>query len=444
MAYFVNIHGSASPTCDPARLARAHAFVREVVRLVLGDGGGVVVFLSGEVSEASSGLPLWFDWAVAEEAHRFCLERGITDIRLRVITGVASPTRRHPVGRSDLFHDLCRHGFADVESIREQAHSGGAYRKRIVAHADAIVAIGGTKGVTSLFEEHGTQLPILPMDIDLGWTPETGRGALELREMALTEPERLFRHAPNLLRTRIRTLALERDGTDAAAVAREAFALLNEEWAARSLLRLSRHGDPIRAPADRAAFVALLERDVHAAVRELVGQRHQVQRWTEGKHCHEAEESLRSRLLAFLRGRGYDVNGEADEGGSTDLLVREDRLGLLWIGECKVHTAYDDLEQGMLQLHTRYASGTHSVVAFVVFCFNRNAAGVLAAWKARILERKTCGLLGESADDPEHPLAFSTRHQHVASGLELLTRHIIVPLYQKPEDRSGKRARGEA
>lgn len=182
-------------------------------------------------------------------------------------------------------------------------------------------------------------------------------------------------------------------------------------------------------------FVACLEDDIHAAVQDLESQRHHLQ--------GEGEESLRSRLVTYLRGRGYEVTAETDEGGHVDILVRSARPGLLWVGECKVHRAYEDLDEGMLQLHTRYASGRYPAVGFLIFCFNHNAALVATAWRTRLVERRLCGMVGDPADDPRHALTFTTRHLHAGSGLEVLTTHVIASLYWRPEDRSGRESRGE-
>lgn len=187
-------------------------------------------------------------------------------------------------------------------------------------------------------------------------------------------------------------------------------------------------------PPDAATFVARLEEDVHTAVRELESQRRHL--------AGEGEESLRSRLVTYLRGKDYEATAETDEGGHVDILVRSAKLGLLWVGECKVHGAYEELDEGMLQLHTRYASGRYPAVGFIIFCFNQDAGSVVAAWKARLIESKLCGLLGDPVEDPRHALCFTTRHQHAGAGLEVVTRHVVASLYWGPEDKSGRTSRG--
>lgn len=234
MSFFLNIHGSASEHCDAGRLARAHAFVDAAVGEVLEGGGGVVAFVSGEVLHGS-GLPCTFDWSVVQRAHDYCVAQGITEERLRVVTFASSPDRRFPVSRQQLFDSLTRSAFARVDSLDERVRGGDQYRKRVADLSDAVIAISGGRGVAKLHHEHGNRLTTLPMDLDLGafLGEHDGRGALDLRDAALTGPDGFFRFAPQRLATRLRAIAIAPEASDPAAVAREAVALIREDLAAR-------------------------------------------------------------------------------------------------------------------------------------------------------------------------------------------------------------------
>lgn len=192
-------------------------------------------------------------------------------------------------------------------------------------------------------------------------------------------------------------------------------------------------------PTDRASFVARLEADLDASIRELESQRHHLRHGVSGNAHHEHEKSLRSRILTFLRGREYNVSAETDEGGFTDLLVRCDKLGLLWIAECKIYRDNKCLEEGLLQLHTRYASGRYPAVALVILCFQRNAAAVLRKWKEYLAGKRPCGMMGEPGDISPDNLCFVTKHIHPGSGNEVSTRHVVASLYWNPQDRSGRK-----
>ena len=209
------------------------------------------------------------------------------------------------------------------------------------------------------------------------------------------------------------------------------------DFGARELLVFLDRRYPLTA--DR--FVARLNEDIHLSIDELEAVRHHLQRWEGDKHHTDAEESMRSRLLNSLRCYGYRASAETDVAGSADLVVTSDVVQVTWIGECKVHRSYDNLVEGMLQLHTRYTSGRHPDSGFIVFCFNPVAKAVLDMWRKVVEDRKLCGLIEVTPDDPAHALCFGSRHKHVGAGLEVLTRHVVAALWHKPGDKSGRASR---
>lgn len=252
MSFFLNIHGSASEHCDAGRLARAHAFVDAAVGEVLEGGGGVVAFVSGEVLHGS-GLPCTFDWSVVQRGHDYCVAQGITEERLRVVTFASSPDRRFPASRQQLFDSLTRSAFARVDSLDERVRGGDQYRRRVADLSDAVIAISGGRGVAKLHHEHGNRLTTLPMDLDLGafLGEHDGRGALDLRDAALTAPDAFFRYTPHRLATRLRAIAITSEESEPTAVAREAVALIREDLAWRDRGRAATASGP--APSSTAA-----------------------------------------------------------------------------------------------------------------------------------------------------------------------------------------------
>ncbi len=183
-----------------------------------------------------------------------------------------------------------------------------------------------------------------------------------------------------------------------------------------------------REPRDKEAFIERLYADIHSAIEELEGLAHEL--------VDEGETGLRSRLLTVLRTHGYRASGEADHRGHTDLLVENTHARLKWIAETKKHknSAYENLTKGMRQLYSRYTSGTDRDSGFIVFVFNKNAAGVVESWKSRIEESSLCGLMRGPYDDTDAPLCFWTEHVHEGSGLPGRTKHIFASLYYMPQD----------
>jgi hypothetical protein len=65
---WLSIEGSALSDSPSALLARAHTFVREVIRQAWNQGTGFVVVVSGEPrQEEEPKYPLIFSWAILEE-----------------------------------------------------------------------------------------------------------------------------------------------------------------------------------------------------------------------------------------------------------------------------------------------------------------------------------------------------------------------------------------
>lgn len=431
MSFVLNVHGSADESCDPALLDRALALVVSLVDGILSAGGGVVVFLAREPRHPLNGAPLVFDWFAAERAYQYCLEHEVRETRITVVMGRESPERRFESDRRALFEEMVQHPAVAVVTVPETNYTGGVFRKHIADSAHAVVAIGGRDGVASFYREQGQRLAFLAVDAILG---ESNASSL-LHAEALVEPARFFKAVPQRLPGRLRGLSLRDASDDPAHVAKAALALLVEE-VVPSYARIT-------GRRNHDAFVTALEADLDAAVRDLESNRHHVQRYEGGEHRKDGEESLRSRLLTFLKAKGYDATAESDEAGHTDLLVRGPD-GLLWIAECKVHGGYDDLVQGMLQLHTRYASGRYPCVAFLIFCFNEDVKAVVETWSARLERDRTCGMTAPPTADPDQPLSFVTVHLHAGSGLEVRTRHVMAALHWRPEDKSGVRSRGGA
>lgn len=142
------------------------------------------------------------------------------------------------------------------------------------------------------------------------------------------------------------------------------------------------------------------------------------------------ENALRNAILNMLRAWGYLASAETDNRGHVDLLVRSIHRPCKWIGEAKVHRDYAWLRKGLEQLLTRYTDGTEAASALIVFVFVKNAAAVAAKWAEYVGDRALCDL--RAGPSIEGPLRFRTVHEHTASGLQVETRHMMVPMYYRP------------
>lgn len=149
---------------------------------------------------------------------------------------------------------------------------------------------------------------------------------------------------------------------------------------------------------------------------------------------NDDENRLTIDIVSLLKAWGYDADHDRKIGGHTDISVRG-RNNYLWIGEAKIHGAYDELYGGFQQLCTRYSTGDHNQDrgGLIIYIRAMNATNVVYEWRERF---QHCGLAElVLADCPTRPdLAFYSTHKHERSGRNFSVRHVGVMLYFKPKD----------
>lgn len=150
--------------------------------------------------------------------------------------------------------------------------------------------------------------------------------------------------------------------------------------------------------------------------------------------ANDGEDRLTLEIVNILRALGYDAAHETKIGGHTDLSVKG-KNNYLWIGEAKIHGAYDYLFQGFQQLCTRYATGDshQNRGALIIYIKNINSANVIKSWKEKL---STYGLeeLEVIACTSRPDFAFNSSHKLVRTGLPFSVKHIGISLYFKPQD----------
>lgn len=197
-----------------------------------------------------------------------------------------------------------------------------------------------------------------------------------------------------------------------------------------------------QSPSGPDEFIEQLYVDLSSCIAEIEAIRHQLTDTRVSPALREGEEKLRSRLVQMLRRTGYDARPEADYNGHTDILVESRALQLIWLGECKVHGAYEELAEGMRQLHTRYSSGRHHETGLIVFCYNQDALSVVKSWAKKISDEKLCNLIDDSLAEPT-TLQFRSTHKNESSGMAVSTMHFFVVLHYSPQDKSAVSSRSK-
>lgn len=148
----------------------------------------------------------------------------------------------------------------------------------------------------------------------------------------------------------------------------------------------------------------------------------------------DGEDRLTIDIVNMLKTLGYDADHERKIGGHTDISVRG-KNHFLWIGEAKIHGAYEYLYSGFQQLCSRYSTGDHNqdCGGLIIYIRNKNAANVVKEWRERFQGSGLDEL--EISDCPKKPdLVFHSSHKHDRSGRNFRVRHIGVILNFAPRD----------
>lgn len=195
---------------------------------------------------------------------------------------------------------------------------------------------------------------------------------------------------------------------------------------------IARNGDQwlldiidVKFPGNEDAFFDRLNREVDSIVQELEAS---------AVHTHEeGEEKLSNRVISLLRRAGYDAGAETEHRGHVDIIVNGGGRWT-WLAECKVHSSYDTLHEGLKQLLTRYSTGRFPNGAFIIFIKNVKGSKVVEKWREKVVGEGLEYFVREQ--DESTRFCFRSTHEHQTSGTEYTVRHVGVMLYYSPQDKS--------
>ncbi|AFY58953.1 hypothetical protein Riv7116_6628 [Rivularia sp. PCC 7116] len=150
----------------------------------------------------------------------------------------------------------------------------------------------------------------------------------------------------------------------------------------------------------------------------------------------DSEDRLTIDIRDQLRRLGYDASHDSKFGGHADLLVKKGNF--TWIGEAKIHSSYNYLWEGFLQLTTRYSTGDFNQRDGGIFIYIRqkNASAIIEKWKNHLLSKELPDYTYEACENRE--LSFFSTHKHEGSGKDFRIKYIPVILYFQPQDNSGR------
>jgi hypothetical protein len=150
----------------------------------------------------------------------------------------------------------------------------------------------------------------------------------------------------------------------------------------------------------------------------------------------DSEDRITTELISNLRSLSYIAKHDAMAGGHVDVDVELN--GFTWLGEAKFDNGAAYLEQGFLQLTTRYTSGdsNHDCGGLLVYIKQPNALSVMTKWRELLSGSKYVTEI-KIEDCHKNRLAFRSEHTHRTTGLPYRVRHIPLLLHFDPQDKSG-------
>ncbi|EYF04452.1 phosphorylase family protein [Chondromyces apiculatus] len=189
---FVGIDGSAAPEADPGLRARSHRMIRMLARNIFAAGGGIVTLVNGDprVDEGDPDSALIFIWTLLAEVDAY-KDRPGDRLLARVVGSPKTLLERIPAHQRDLWNRLVDSGRVRMTLVEDEAHFGGNLREQQCTLADALVVVGGGKGVSHLAHRHmSLGHPVIPLDAQIGGMSHDGAGAAGLNKEALVNPGR--------------------------------------------------------------------------------------------------------------------------------------------------------------------------------------------------------------------------------------------------------------
>ena len=157
---------------------------------------------------------------------------------------------------------------------------------------------------------------------------------------------------------------------------------------------------------------------------------------------NDSEDRINADIVGKLKCMGYDATHDTQVGGHCDIHV--ERKNYRWIGEAKIYKGNSYLNEGFLQLTTRYTTArvNQNQGGLLIYIRRENAEEIMSNWKAEI-EKIHKNDINKIDTDPKNPLAFFSDHKHKTSGCTYRTRHIPVMLHFEPQDRSARNSKGK-
>jgi hypothetical protein len=159
----------------------------------------------------------------------------------------------------------------------------------------------------------------------------------------------------------------------------------------------------------------------------------------------ESEDATTQRIADMLWGMQYEASHNLQAGGNVDLTIEMSRRQFKWIAEAKKFSSISGMQEGYLQLATRYrpGMGSNGVMngGLIGYVRRPNAAKHMTDWRTALASLPEApGCVFEDCDR-RHTLGFFSEHPHQDFGVPFRVWHTCVVLHFAPADKSGRTAK---
>lgn len=161
------------------------------------------------------------------------------------------------------------------------------------------------------------------------------------------------------------------------------------------------------------------------------------------------DETALTGILSMQMQAMYQASAETFRNGNADLSIEHNSFR--WIGEAKIipssaKTHLNYLNQGFLQLSTRYAKGQGNATQGGMLIYikpNSKCKGeevVMTDWGAYLINKYKTSDLDVTKCNLKTG-CFYSEHNHETAQRKYKVRHMPVVLHHKPQDKSGQNAK---
>jgi hypothetical protein len=190
-------------------------------------------------------------------------------------------------------------------------------------------------------------------------------------------------------------------------------------------------------PASYDEFVQNLYDDIVIATKALEE--------SANKRQKDDEDTITLNVCNMLDQHGaYKATHDTYRAGHVDLTVQHLDKKYKWSAEAKIFHSVSAINEGFLQLTTRYKfSPPEDRGGMLIYVFQPNASAKMGDWRGKLEAEAPEGLVIQDCNR-RPKLNFYSELKHKSTGLPFHIWHHCVVLHYEPKDKSARNAKGKS